>query len=159
MRGADLLRRSNDVHVVEDTHPAFARILAELTPDEARILRYLFLNGSQPSVDVRTNRPFGVGSALVAGGLNMIAEHAGCRNVERNEQYLTNLSRLGMLEFSKEHVSNPQRYQLVEAQPKVADAIKRGGRWARTVRRSIHLNAFGVDFCGACLPLHGAPPA
>ena len=76
-RGTDLLRRSNDVHVVEDTHPAFARILTEITPDEARILRYLYLEGPQPAIDVRTFRPFGIGSVLVAGGLNMIAEHAG----------------------------------------------------------------------------------
>jgi hypothetical protein len=159
MRGEDLLRQSNDVRVAEDTHPAFARILAEITPDEARILRFLYLNGPQPSVDVRTNRPLGIGSELVAGGLNMIAEHAGCRNTERIHQYLTNLYRLGMVEFSKEQVGNPQRYQLVEAQPKVAAAFKRAGRLARTVRRSIHLNQFGEDFCRACLPVHGAPPA
>ena len=158
VRGEDLLRRSNDVHVGEDTHPAFARILGELTPDEARILRFLYLNGPQPSVDVRTNRPLGIGSELVASGLNMIAEQAGCRNLDRVSQYLTNLSRLGMLEFSKEQVSNPQRYQLVEAQPKVAEAVRSAGRWPRVVRRSIHLNAFGEDFCRACLPLHGAPP-
>ena len=158
VRGEDLLRRSNDVHVAEDTHPAFARILAELTPDEARVLRYLYLNGPQPSVDVRTNRPLGIGSELVGSGLNMIAEHAGCRNLERVNQYLTNLSRLGLIEFSKEQVSNPQRYQLVEAQPKVTETIKQAGRWPRTVRRSIHLNTFGEDFCRACLPVHGAPP-
>lgn len=156
-RGSELLRRSNDVHVVEDTHPAFARILSEITPDEARILRFLYLNGAQPSIDVRTNRPLGIGSELVAGGLNMIAEQAGCRNVEWIHQYLTNLFRLGMVEFSKEQVTNPQRYQLVEAQPKVADTLKRAGRWPRTVQRSIHLNAFGEEFCRTCLPLNGLP--
>ena len=56
-RGTDLLRRSNDVHVIEDTHPAFARILTEITPDEARILRFLYLDGPQPAIDVRTWRP------------------------------------------------------------------------------------------------------
>lgn len=156
-RGEELLRKSNDVRVTEDTHPAFARILAEITPDEARILRFLFLNGPQPAIDIRTNRPLGVGSELVANGLNMIAEHSGCRNVERIHQYLTNLSRLGMVDFSKEQVSNPQRYQLVEAQPKVAEAIKKAGRWPRIVQRSIQLTPFGADFCCACLPVRGAP--
>ena len=65
------------MHVVEDTHPAFARILTEITPDEARMLRYLYLEGPQPSIDVRTFRPFGIGSVLIEAGLNMIAEHAG----------------------------------------------------------------------------------
>lgn len=158
-RGWELLRRSNDVRVVEDTHPAFARILAEITPDEARILRFLYLDGPQPAIDVRTNRPLGIGSELVAGGLNMIGEHAGCRNVDRIHPYLTNLFRLGMVEFSKEQVGNPQRYQLIEAQPKVAAALRRAGRWPRTVHRSIHLNAFGEEFCRTCLPLAGAPAA
>jgi hypothetical protein len=152
-RGADLLRRSNDVHLVDDTHPAFARILTELTPDEARILRFLYLEGPQPSIDVRTARPLGIGSELVAGGLNMIAEHAGCRNVENISQYLTNLQRLGLLEFSKEQVSNPQRYQVVEAQPKVTEAMKHAGRMPRAVHRSIHLNEFGRTFCETCLPV------
>jgi Abortive infection alpha len=152
-RGTELMRRSNDVHVVEDTHPAYARILSEITPDEARILRFLYLEGPQPSIDVRTNRPLGIGSELVAGGLSMIAEHAGCRNVDQIHQYLTNLSRLGLIEFSKEQVSNPQRYQVVEAQPKVTEAMKRAGRMPKAVHRSIHLNEFGQSFCEACLPV------
>lgn len=152
-RGSELMRRANDVHVVEDTHPAFARILSEITPDEARILRYLYLNGPQPALDVRTNRPLGIGSHLVAGGLSMIAEHAGCRHLDRIHPYLTNLSRLGLIEFSKEQVSNPSRYQVLEAQPKVAEALRRAGRMPRLVQRSIHLNDFGEGFCRTCLPL------
>lgn len=158
-RGAELLRRSNDVHVAEDTHPAFARILSEITPDEARILRFLYLEGPQPSIDVRTARPLGIGSELVAGGLNMIGEHAGCRNVDNTNRYLTNLQRLGLIEFSKEQVSNPQRYQVVEAQPKVVEAMKQAGRMPRAIHRSIHLNDFGRTFCETCLPVAGAPPA
>ncbi len=154
-RGTDLLRRSNDVHVVEDTHPAYARILTEITPDEARMLRYLYLEGPQPSIDVRTFRPFGIGSVLIEAGLNMIAEHAGCRNLDRTNQYLTNLSRLGLLEFSKEQVTNPQRYQVIEAQPKVTEALKRAGRMPKTIHRSIHLTSFGAEFVRTCLPLNG----
>lgn len=154
-RGIDLLRRSNDVHVIEDTHPAFARILADITPDEARILRYVYLEGPQPALDVRTYRPLGIGSELVAGGLSMVAEHAGLRNIGRVDLYLTNLSRLGMLEFSREQVRNPSRYQVIEAQPKVAEALKRAGRMPRTVHRSIRLTAFGEEFVRTCLPLNG----
>ena len=137
------MQRASDVHSIEDTHPAFARILSEITPDEARILRYLYLEGPQPAIDVRTNRPLGIGSELVEGGLSMIAEHAGCRYLDRISQYLTNLSRLGLIEFSKEQVSNPQRYQVIEAQPKVVEALKRAGRMPKMVQRSIHLNSFG----------------
>jgi abortive infection alpha-like protein len=154
-RGSELLRRSNDVHVVEDTHPAFARILGEITPDEARILRYIYLEGPQPAIDIRTYRPLGIGSELVAAGMSMIAEHAGVRNLDRIDQYLTNLARLGLIDFSKEQVSNPTRYQVIEAQPKVAAALKSAGRAPKIIQRSIRLNKFGEDFVRTCLPLNG----
>jgi len=65
-RGADLLRRAADVGNAEEMHPAYARILGELAPDEGRILRFLAVEGPQPAVDVRTNRPLNVGSQMVA---------------------------------------------------------------------------------------------
>jgi hypothetical protein len=159
-RGEELMRRSNDVHVVEDTHPAFARILSEITPDEARILRFLFLEGAQPALDIRTWRPLGIGSELVAEGMNMIGEHAGLRNIDRIDLYLTNLSRLGLLVFSREPVGNPTRYQVIEAQPKVAEALRAAGRSPKLIPRSIRLTPFGEEFVRTCLPLNGrtAPP-
>lgn len=159
-RGTELLRRSNDVHVVEDTHPAFARILSEITPDEARILRFIYLEGAQPTLDIRTFRPLGIGSELVATRLSMIGEHAGVRNLDRIDQYLVNLSRLGLLEFSREPVSNPNRYQVIEAQPKTITAMKTAGRAPKLVQRSIRLTSFGEEFVRTCLPLNGrAAPA
>ena len=154
-RGVELLRRSNDVNVIEDTHPAFARILSEITPDEARILRYIYLEGPQPSLDIRTYRPLGIGSELVAAGMSMIGEHAGLRNLERIEQYLTNLNRLGLIDFSREPVSNPNRYQVIEAQPKTVTALKSAGRAPKLVQRSILLTSFGEEFVRTCLPLNG----
>ena len=154
-RGFELLRRSNDVNVVEDTHPAFARILSEITPDEARILRFIYLEGPQPSLDIRTFRPLGIGSELVAAGMNMIGEHAGLRNLDRIDQYLTNLNRLGLIDFSREPVSNPNRYQVIEAQPKTVTALKSAGRAPKLVQRSILLTSFGEEFVRTCLPLNG----
>ena len=45
------------------------------------------------------------------------------------------------------------RYHVLEAQPEVVAAMRKGGRTARTVRRSILLTPFGEDFCETCLPL------
>ncbi len=151
-RGAELLRRSSDVHFVEDTHPAYERILDELTPDEARIVRFLYREGPQPTVDVRTTRPLGIGSELIEAGLSMIGRQAGVRNMERTNAYLNNLFRLGLVWFSPEEVE-PSRYQVVEVQPEVQAAMARAGRAPKTVRRSVHLTPFGEDFCATCLPL------
>jgi hypothetical protein len=152
-RGAELLALSADVSFEEDTHPAYARILEQLAPDEARILRLLATDGPQPAVDVRSGGALSLSSQLVAPGLTMIGEEAGCRYLDRVRPYLNNLYRLGLIWFSREELEELSRYQVLEAQPEVAEAMEKAGRGAKTVRRSIHLTHFGEDFCSVCLPL------
>ena len=150
-RGEDLLRRSRDVWSEDEAHPAYARIIEELAPDEARILMLLLRGGPQPSVDVRTGGPVGmVSSALVAGGLTMIGPRAGVRYLDEVPAYLNNLHRLGLIWFSREQIEDPLEYQVVEAQPDVLAAMH-SVRFPKVVRRSIHLTPFGVDFCRTCL--------
>jgi hypothetical protein len=158
-KGADLLQKSTDVRYEEAAHPAYERIIGEIAPDEARILRYLAIEGPQPSVDVRAgktpliNSPL-IGTSMVAPGLSMIGANAGCRYGERVPAYLNNLFRLGLIWFSREPLDDPLRYQVLEAQPDVLTALHAGGKAskAKTVRRQILLTPFGVDFCRICLP-------
>ncbi len=152
-RGAQLLAQSARIDSDDRAHPAYARILTELAPDEGRILRLLATDGSQPAVDVRTANLIGMGSELVTGGINMIGAQAGCQHHARVPAYLNNLERLGLVWFSREPVGDPVAYQVLEAQPEVLDAMRSVSR-AKTVQRSIHLTPFGEDFCAVCL---GAP--
>lgn len=166
-QGEELLRRSRDVRDAYDAHPAYARILSELAPDEARILQLMLVDGPQPTVDVRTGGPLGlINSRLIAPGLSMIGARAGCRYGDRVPSYLNNLFRLGLIWFSHETLRDHQRYQVLEAQPDVLEAIHSVSA-AKVVRRSVHLTPFGEDFCRVCLaddvkdltglPEHSAP--
>jgi hypothetical protein len=157
-KGADLLRQSADVRIDVSGHPAYVRILEELAPDEARILRLLTLEGPQPAVDVRALQLLGLGSQLIAEGLNMIGPQAGVRHPERVPAYLNNLNRLGLIWFSKEPLEDSIVYQVLEAQPDVLRAIKGASR-TKTVQRSIGLTPFGRDFCEVVLPLGSEPDA
>jgi Abortive infection alpha len=150
-RGQQLLYLSRDVNYEEHAHPAYERLLDSLAPDEARILRMLLLTGPQPAVDVRTGGPLGLlNSRLIAPGMSMIGPRAGLKYVERVPSYLTNLNRLGLIWFSRETLRDPERYQVLEAQPEVLDAIH-SVRAAKVVRRSIQLTPFGEGFCRASL--------
>lgn len=150
-RGAHLMARSRDVWQEDEEHPAYARILGDLAPDEARVLMLLLRSGPQPSVDVRTGGRVGrVHSQLIAPGLTMIGARAGCRYVERVPAYLNNLHRLGLVWFSREQLTDPMEYQVLEAQPDVLAALH-AQRFTKVVRRSIHLTPFGDDFCRAAL--------
>ena len=151
--GADLIRRSRDVWNDEQAHPAYERILSELAPDEGRVLMLLLSKGPQPSVDVRTGGPIGIlSSHLIAPGLTMIGSRAGLRYTDQVPAYLNNLFRLGLVWFSRETLRDVHQYQVVEAQPDVLEAMH-SVRYAKVVRRSIHLTPFGEDFCRACLVL------
>jgi hypothetical protein len=154
-RGYALLERSAELEDDGDEHPAYARILDQISPDEARILRLLACKGPQPAIDVRTWRPLDIGSEAIALGLTMVAQHAGVRHSGRVPAYLSNLYRLGLIWFSRDTLDEPAPYQVLEAQPDVIAAVRQAGR-ARIVRRSIHLTPFGGHFCEFCLPLDTA---
>ncbi|MEV0297306.1 Abi-alpha family protein [Nocardia sp. NPDC050710] len=153
-QGAALLRLSASTQAeANEIHPAFAGMLADLTPDEARILRFLHLDGAQPAIDIRTGRPRGFGAERIVSGLNLIGEHAGLRFPNRIQQYLPNLRRLGLIEFAREPVGNPNRYQILEAQSPVREVLKRSSFGTKIYYRSIVLTGFGADFVETCLPV------
>lgn len=141
-----LLDASADVGRADDAHPAYTRLLSELTPDEARILRLFAERGPQPAVDVRTRKLLGRGSRLVAGAITMIARYAGCRNAARVPGYLDNMSRLGLIRFSDDAIGDHRGYDVLEAQEEVKAALKSAGR-GMTIRRSIELTVFGRNLC------------
>jgi hypothetical protein len=151
-RGARLMEASADVDYVEEVHPAYASILDQVAPDEVRILRLLATEGRQPSMDVRDVGWVPINSELVAAGLTMIGNEAGCQHLDRVHAYLNNLKRLGLIWFSDEPVEDLNEYQVLQAQPDVQDAIEEARR-AKLIRRSIHLTPFGVDFCREVLPI------
>ena len=163
-----LLDASADVGYAENAHPAYARLLSELTPDEARILRLFAERGPQPAVDVRTRKLLGGGSRLVAPGLTMISRYAGCSNAARVPSYLDNMSRLGLIRFADDALPDHRAYDVLEAQQEVKEALAKAGR-GMTVRRHIELTVFGQNLCAMtgllpapptapALPAGGAPP-
>ncbi len=151
-RGTALLERSADIDNDEDLHPAFPHVLDQIAPDEARILRFLATDGPQPAVNVRDAGWLPITSELVAAGLSMVGTEAGVRYEDRTQAYLGNLNRLGLVWFCDEAVEDVKRYQLVEAQPDVKEAIESCTR-AKVIRRSVHLTPFGVEFCRVCLSM------
>lgn len=133
---------------------AFDRILDELASDEARILRFLAVGGAQPSIDIRTNTPFRVGSQRLEAGVSFIADMAGCSCPSRSREYLGNLERLGLIRFSAEPVIDFRRYYLLDAHPDAVEAMRRAKRTI-AIYRSIHLSVFGERFCHECFTITG----
>lgn len=154
-QGNSLIDNSWDVSKQpREQHPSFKQILDALVPDEARILRFLAVAGPQPAIDIRTKTPFGVGSERIAGGINMIADMAGCAWPDRDQHYLANLNRLGLVRFSEEPVEDYRRYSLLSAHPAAMKAAEENKKTVE-VYRSIYLSLFGRQFSEACFSLEG----
>jgi Abortive infection alpha len=151
-QGAELLRAAADVGFDESAHPAYARILSELAPDEARVLRILATKGPQPLVDIRAGNLIGMGSQLITASMNMLGAQAGLRHREKVPVYLSNMARLGLILLSDDPLEDPLAYQVLEAQPDVLGMIKQTPR-AKSIHRSVVLSPLGLDFCEVCLPL------
>lgn len=135
-------------------HPAFADILRQMNPDEARIVRFLARAGVQPALDVRTKTMFQIGSERILGGVSMIAEQASCRWPKEGRRYLANLNRLGLVRFSPEPVTDIRRYSVLEVQDEAMEAIE-SVKSAITVYRSIYLSEFGKQFSAMCFDMTG----
>jgi hypothetical protein len=135
-------------------HPAFVEILKQMNPDEARIVRFLYKAGVQPSIDIRTKTLFQIGSERILGGVNMVAEMASCRWPNSSREYLGNLNRLGLVRFSSEPVEDIRRYSLLEVQPVAMDAIA-SVKSAICIYRSIYLSEFGRQFAEISFDMSG----
>lgn len=155
-RGGALLERAATVEGADDpVHPGFDRIVDQLAPDEARILKLLVNEGPQAIVYINRAGPMGIGAREVARRLSMIGREAGCLRPELVPAYLDNLVRLGLVAIRRDPVAGEHDYQVLEAQPDVVEAMKSvSGRLirARSARRSIHISDFGRTFCQVAFP-------
>ena len=161
-RGAELLDRASDVE--EDpnvVHPGFARIIDQLAPDEARILKLLVNDGPQGIVYVNKAAPFGIGAREIARRLSMIGHEAGCLHIELVPAYLDNLVSHGLVAIRRDALDDEAPYEVIEAQPEVVEALRSAGGTVfrgQITRRSVHLTDFGRTFCRVCFPPEHLPP-
>jgi hypothetical protein len=154
-RGAALLDRAADVDDRGEVHPGFARIIDQLAPDEARILKLLINEGPQGIVYVNKAAPFGIGAREIARRLSMIGHEAGCMHIELVPAYLDNLVSHGLVAIRRDALEDEMPYQVIEAQPEVIEALRQAGGTVfrgQITRRSVHLTDFGRTFCQVCFP-------
>lgn len=155
-RFTDLLERSTRVD--DDAGlPAFLEVVAQLTPDEARLLRWLSDRGPAPVVDLEAVSLIGRGTRRVLTRQTIVADRAGCAAPENVDVYLANLERLGIVEVTDEVLDDHPDHQLVEGTEAYRDHVRRYREdrlWRPRARyRSLRLTRFGAPFLAVC----GAP--
>lgn len=99
----NLLCASMNMDTAELVHPAFVEILKQMTPDEAKILNQLpdvFLH--EPIIDIAVEKPQKEGVFTFFNSIGVIGEEANCEFPDRVPLYLTNLTRLGLIEIPED---------------------------------------------------------
>ena len=144
--------------VKKDVHPAFVEIIKQLSPDEARILRYLNAeNVPQPMIALLLEK---VGER----GWNEIIKHftilyRTVPGLEYNDYnkvsiLLDNLSRQNLIVFHENnYISNPNRYDDLENDSVIQHYMNQSipnHKW-KTVKMYYELTAFGESFCRVCI--------
>lgn len=94
---ANLLANSMNKVVKNGVHPSFVEIIKQLSPDEARLLKFMAKNETAPVISVRYEDSTGSGFRIVKNFSNY-GELAGCEMPYNITSYFDNLLRLGLIE-------------------------------------------------------------
>lgn len=151
-KGRDLLRRSTALDD-PDEHPAMSVILDEISPDEARIIRYLGEGGPQAVIDVVASNAMNRKKREVVHNYSLVAREAGCIRPHYSTIYLDNLARLGVAVIRPYRLRSQRNYDLLSCQPDVMDIPKPPGRLVKIkiVCKGVELSEFGKELFKNCL--------
>jgi hypothetical protein len=161
-----LLATSMDSQSAEVAHPAFAEIIRQMTPDEARIIKFMSESHCIPTIKVftrskippRQTHPITPTQIALENYYHRVPE-MGIQNPGAMRVGLDNLRRLGLIEHNEnkyfpesngwDSLVNSQDVQRLKVRDDVNIMITKGG---------YYLTNFGYRFCLACVLLHGSPP-
>lgn len=154
-RFAVLLARSQSPDPPSGAHPAMERIVGELSPDEARILRLLREEGPQPIITVRAAPYLGRGEETVLDHASLVADRAGCHRADEAPAYLDNLTRLGLVRQLSEELPGHEDYDVIASRPEVVAVVEQvtdeRSQRARMDRGHVRLSDLGSLLCDICL--------
>lgn len=149
----ELLGKSMHKDYQSDVHPAFAKVLGELSPDEARLLS-AFSGTYAPALITMATKP-GPDQEITERTLYIfVKDHEPLRRQDAFPTYFENFKRLRLLEVD-ELRNLPKAVGIVEE-------IVNLGRWRKNMQAAgliptakhalVEVTPFGRGFLNACLP-------
>lgn len=154
---ANLLANSMNKTIKNGVHPGFVEIIKQLCPDEAKILKYIYMNRYRiPTVDVRYEKDDGSGFEALKNFSNL-GEVIGCEIPFDIDKYFDNLNRLGLIEHAvfMASLTDKKYYEPLRNHKRVLetinDAQKTPFKNAKIVESFVSLTSYGTSFCYVCL--------
>lgn len=155
---ANLLAASMDSRTASMAHPGFVEIIKQLTPDEARLMKYFSTGDRLPVITLRVEFTDSPGGRDILVNFSIFAEEAGCENPHLTPSYLDNLARLGLIEIPDKFYTAPDAYEVLENHPSVVEAKEQinsvVGRRAEVQKKLVDITQLGQQFIKACVTDH-----
>lgn len=153
---ANLLANSMNKVVKNGVHPGFVEIIKQLTPDEAKMLRYLYENRLVPTIGIMVHKKSHE-KVIVKQLFTNIMELCKCENTNGYEKATDNLIRLGLVEISdKQCLADKTKYEPLKNHPdslkdkKELESLENVAK-VEFVEGYMGLTYFGDSFCSICL--------
>ena len=154
---ANLLAHSMVDVVKNSVHPGFVDIIKQLSPDEAKILKYMNDDHNVvPTINVRYQNGKGEGLDIVKN-FSDIGEKSGCEIPNSTEQVFDNLSRLGLVDktelgalINKDLYKPLKEHKFLDEYRNI-QKFKEQGFKLNFTESMVQLTAFGRVFCYVCI--------
>ena len=151
---AALLERAAEQTREQALEALFRQIIAELVPDEARILGALSDGTAYPMLHVGIGPRVGAVTRRIVENVSNIGKPAGVKLLEQVPAYIAHLRALDLVESAGEDKDFEIKYQILESDLAIKQAIERTPTGAissvRYLRRTLRLSEFGRQFWQAC---------
>lgn len=154
---ANLLANSMNKVVKNGVHPGFVEIIKQLSPDEAKILRYMSSNTIIPTITLRCVNEKEEGYDVVKNFSN-VGELAKCEYPFEVGKYFDNLIRLGLLKnamlasLTNKALYEPlKKHQYLESQINTITHQVHPFNKPKFKEGYISITDFGKSFCEICL--------
>lgn len=154
---ANLLASSMDSEAATKAHPAFTDIIKQITPDEAKLIKYFSNNPRLPIINIMAEEINTQASITLVRHYSNLGKHAGCTFVENTPNYLDNLSRLELIKILDDSTYTAVgAYSDLENDPFVLDylnsPIENIPNFNKVISKGlIELTDFGKQFIEACI--------
>ena len=130
-----------------DVHPAFVDIIKQLTPDEAKLLRYFSKQEVIPAVSVHLKSSSGSGYTILER-IRVIVPNGVLFVPQNVEVYIENLIRLKLLDIPAGiHYTTESLYATLENTANYTEPGKANIEFKRMV---INVTSFGEQFIKIC---------
>ncbi len=145
----NLLGASMNSDTAEFVHPAFVEILKQMTPDEAKLLNQLpreFLY--EPIMDIAVAKPQTDGVFTLFSSVGVIGEEAHCEFPDKTPLYLTNLTRLGLVDIPGNiALADSWRYDKIRKSPAFLEKVELAEKEGKvlTIKKMVGITSMGSD--------------